>query len=217
MEAYGARVMPNTLDAQEVGVTRERIPKAVREAVLREYNHLCAICRAPNPQLHHVDGDHSNNDPLNLLPLCPNHHLIDQHNPTQKMEPQRVTLFRRFKDPAILWPQFEPLFARLSFLDDLKEATTELEGLRRQSEELVAFVRALEMGDFYSDRIRPLVSPPAHAHVWSFDTPASEFERVRIKEHREYLTQLSSNTDEVLRLATELLRYQAWTEPASGI
>lgn len=197
-------------------MTRDAIPKSVREEVLREYNHMCAICGAPNPQLHHVDADHSNNVALNLLPLCPNHHLIDQHNPTQKMAPERVALFRRFKDPAILWPQFEPLFNRLTFLDNLDESTTDPDALEREADELVAFVAVLEMGDFYASRIRELVVPPAHPRVFTFDTPESEFARWRKEEHAEHLEQLTANREVVLKLATELLRYQKWAEPSSG-
>lgn len=198
-------------------MAREAIPKAVREKVLSEYNHLCAICGGTNPHLHHLDGDHANSDALNLLPLCPNHHLGDQHNPTRKMAPERMRLFRLHKDPAILWPQFEPLFNRLLFLIRLDETATDRETVERDVEDLVAFVAALEMGEFYSSRIGKLITAPAHAHVWSFDTPASEFERIHGEEHREHVEQLIANRDAVLSLAAELLRYQNWEQPASGI
>jgi hypothetical protein len=81
---------------------RIAIPKQIREQVLVEFNHRCAVCGADRPQVHHIDEDPSNNEPLNLLPLCPNCHLIDQHNPTGGMEIPKLLLFRRFKDPAIL-------------------------------------------------------------------------------------------------------------------
>ena len=95
---------------------RKRVPKVIKDRVLDEYNHLCAICGASRPQIHHIDENPANNDPLNLLPLCPNHHLTDVHNPTQKMDPLRLYLFRKYRDPQILSPQFEPLFKRLRFL-----------------------------------------------------------------------------------------------------
>ena len=61
--------------------TRTDIPKTVREAVLKEFNHRCAVCGGDRPHLDHIDEDPSNNDPFNLLPLCPNCHIRDRHNP----------------------------------------------------------------------------------------------------------------------------------------
>jgi 5-methylcytosine-specific restriction endonuclease McrA len=85
---------------------RAHIPRTVRDQVMGEFNHRCAKCGADHPHLHHIDEDPSNNDPMNLIPLRPNCHLIDQHNPTQRIEPERLMLFRKYKDPAILTPQF---------------------------------------------------------------------------------------------------------------
>ncbi|MDQ3011542.1 MAG: HNH endonuclease, partial [Acidobacteriota bacterium] len=78
--------------------------------MLKEFNYRCAICAIDNPQLHHIDETPSNNDPMNLVPLCPNCHLIDQHNPTRTLDPIKLSLFRKFKDPFILKSQFDPLF-----------------------------------------------------------------------------------------------------------
>ena len=72
-------VCANVIEANhEMKSKRPGVPKTVKEAVLKEYNHLCSICGAPRPQVHHIDEDNANNDPLNLLPLCPNHHLRPQ-------------------------------------------------------------------------------------------------------------------------------------------
>jgi hypothetical protein len=29
--------------------------------------------------VHHIDGDHGNNDPRNLVPLCHEHHVLFAH------------------------------------------------------------------------------------------------------------------------------------------
>ena len=81
------------MKGDSVSTARKAVPRATRDEVLREFNHACAICGTANPQIHHIDGDHSNNDPLDLLPLCPNCHLGDQHNPTRPLEPGRVLCF----------------------------------------------------------------------------------------------------------------------------
>ena len=195
---------------------RTSIPRKVRDEVLREYNHLCAICAEPNPHLHHIDGDNSNHDPLNLLPLCPNHHLNDQHDPTRSIEPQRLRLFRRFKDPAILSPQFEPLYRRLAFLDDLSAEWTDFDALEAQAEELVDFLRVLRMGDFYSVRIGELLAPPDPYPFVSADVSHAELDQRHRERHALYLEQLRAGREDVLSLSVELLRYQDWL-PANGI
>src|SRR5256885_12038233 len=97
--------------------TRIAIPRDMRDKVLKEFHHKCAICGEADPQLHHIDENPSNNDQMNLIPLCPKCHLSDQHNPTKSIETDKLRLFRQFKDLAILKPQFHPLFIRLRFLN----------------------------------------------------------------------------------------------------
>ena len=41
--------------------------KAVRDSLLDEFNHRCAVCGVDRPQVHHIDENPSNNDPLNLI------------------------------------------------------------------------------------------------------------------------------------------------------
>ncbi len=182
--------------------------KAVREAVLAEFNHRCAVCGKDRPQIHHIDEDPSNNDPINLIPLCPNCHLIDQHNPTLPIDPAKLSLFRRYKDPVILGPQFDPLFRRLRFLDDIGDDPKEAGEVERKSLELVAFVRVLQMGEFYSRQIQELVRRPHHSGI------IDEGYSARAKElSREYLKNLPAVRDRVYDLAVELLRYQTWEPP----
>ena len=59
---------------------RKVIPQPVQNAVLKEFNHRCAFCGKDRPHLHHIDEDPSNNDALNIIPLCPNCHVTDQHD-----------------------------------------------------------------------------------------------------------------------------------------
>src|ERR1051326_3314497 len=100
---------------------RPSIPTKTKQQVLSEFNHRCSICGADRPQLHHIDENPENNDPLNIIPLCPNCHLIDQHNPSAQVDPGKLRMFRLHKDPAILKPQFHPLFLRLLFLDSVSD------------------------------------------------------------------------------------------------
>jgi hypothetical protein len=190
---------------------REHITKSIREKVMREFNHRCAICGEDRPQLHHIDEDPSNNDPMNLIPLCPNCHLIDQHNPTQPIEPAKLQLFRNYKDPNILKPQFHPLFVRMRFLDSIDENSSADE-LAHKAQELIEFVEALEMGTFYSKRLAELINKPRSASAFVPGDPASvQRHRLRAqRRNRQYCEMLNRNRDPVQALVVELLRFQSW-------
>jgi hypothetical protein len=184
--------------------SRKKLTRAVTDALLNEYNHLCAICGAPRPQIHHIDEDPQNNDLYNLIPLCPNHHLTDVHNPTKQMEWLRLRLFREYKDPQILSPQFEPLFQRLKFLlmPFDQEDDRELSG---KAVELARFVEYFAMGGYYAARFLELME-------WPQPRPYSEEERETVLAENAalYRTRLTENKGRVLQLAIELLRYQTW-------
>ena len=196
--------------------TRVTIPKQVQEGVLREYNHRCAICGADRPQIHHIDEDPSNNVPKNLLPLCPNCHLTDQHDPTRRIATGKLQLFRRYKDPTVLSPQFHPLFNRLQFLSGIEVDDSPTSSLEEQADELVEFVNVLEMGSFYAKEIRKLTKPPVRVSVFVLgDGPDPESERRFRRENREYRAQLADVRERVVELVIELLRYQPWPQRPS--
>lgn len=46
-----------------------------RTICFRNHEKRCVHCDEENVvSVHHLDGDHNNNDPYNLIPLCPTHH-----------------------------------------------------------------------------------------------------------------------------------------------
>jgi hypothetical protein len=52
--------------------SRQKIPDAIAVAVLVANRHRCCICNIPHKhvEIHHTDGNNSNNDPSNLAVLC---------------------------------------------------------------------------------------------------------------------------------------------------
>jgi len=192
-------------------MARKAISKKIKDSILREFNHRCAICGCERPQIHHIDENAENNQPENLLPLCPNCHLTDQHNPTSPVDSRKLALFRQFKDPLILSTHFEPLFKRICFLielDSLEEFKKDR--AKKQAEELVLFVQALNMGGFYGERIQKLVKERSHVRVFSTNTPYSEFKRWGEEERKEYFEKLTEASGSIIELVVELLRYQTW-------
>jgi hypothetical protein len=50
-------------------------PESYRSTCFLHHNKKCVVCGEQNiVEVHHLDEDRSNNDPSNLIPLCPTHH-----------------------------------------------------------------------------------------------------------------------------------------------
>lgn len=187
---------------------RVSIPKSTKESLLKEYNHRCSICGIHNPHIHHIDENPSNNDLENLIPLCPNCHLIDQHNPTSNISPNKLKLFRKYKDPTILSDEFEPLFRRMNFLYDIENGSIELSS---SVKELIEFVASLKMGDFYSKRIKELIGQSLSGiFTINLHGPDYEFDEQVRKSNMNNIKTLVKNREQVYFLCVELLRYQDW-------
>ena len=195
---------------EESTMTRKAISTKTKEAVLNEYDHRCAVCGGDRPQVHHIDEDHSNNELENLLPLCPNCHLRDQHNPTRKIDIQKLALFRKHKDPAILKPQFDPLYTRQIFLNEVEINDKSTDSLVQKANELIEFVLSLEMGDFYGEKIKELIGDLNRCYALNLFGDSSEFIRQSKIYNKKYRQKLNSNKEEVQKLIVELLRYQVW-------
>lgn len=55
---------------------RKQLTDKERLEIIEKCSNSCCVCQTPFIQVHHIDGDSSNNDPDNLAPLCPNCHNI---------------------------------------------------------------------------------------------------------------------------------------------
>jgi hypothetical protein len=53
--------------------SRRPIPKDIERDVLFRHQNVCCICQKSRIQVHHIDGNHSNNKPANCV-LCIEHH-----------------------------------------------------------------------------------------------------------------------------------------------
>jgi len=188
--------------------SRVPIPAKVADKVLKEYNHRCAKCGADNPQLHHIDEDPSNNDSLNLIPLCPNCHLSDQHNPTRFVEPGKLRLFRIYKDPTILKPQFHPIFIRMQFFES-QECEFEIEELEKKAIELTEFILTLEKGEFYGTRIGHAIIPQ-DLIVRNTTVPRFRNDEHKVQRAKEYFHHLQDTKEQVCTWIVEALRFQPW-------
>jgi hypothetical protein len=195
---------------------RLNIPKPIRDQVLKEYSHRCAIRNEDNPQIHHIDENPSNNDPLNLIPLCPNCHSTI-HNSLTAIGIGRLQFFRRYKHPFILAPQFQPLFKRLQFLNEIRD-DSDVDDLQSKAAELRSFVRTHERGDFYSNRIGGLLQYPEFNASFSIGMDGRVpqwYIDGKNNERPQYLTKLKNAREHVFELIVEMLAYQNWQQTGS--
>jgi len=193
---------------------RVDIPKSTQEAVLKEYSHSCAICGARDPQLHHIDENPSNNAPLNLIPLCPNHHLNGQHRLHYAIPASRLLLFRIHKHTGILAPQFTPLFNRMLFMEDIPDEAQAYK-LVETGEDLCELVNAHVMGNFYAKQLRKTLPFRGTPNNWPNpdDSYNEAFEQESKEIDKEYLEELRQVRTKIQSIVVELLWYQPWASP----
>lgn len=190
---------------------RPNLPKAAREGVLRAFNHRCAICGEDRPQLHHIDGNPANNASENLIPLCPNCHLIDQHNPTEPLPPQVLALFRQFRDPSILAPGFEPVFRRLKFVVE-PESIESYKAFTLSMGDLEQFLRQMPMGNYYANRLSDVLREAIRIDADPHQATAEDRARLEMERRDSARRSVLHGRAEALRLIVEMLRYQPWAE-----
>jgi hypothetical protein len=89
--------------------------------------------------------------------------------------------------------------------------------MEAQVNELVEFVRALNMGEFYAKRLQMLLVDPARAMLIAFGKHDAVVAGNREEMRREHMAKLRRNREAAERLLVELLRYQDWpTAPRSS-
>ncbi len=174
-------------------MARKRTPKPTREAVLDEYSHRCAICGGDRPQIHHIDENPNNNDPMNLIPLCPNQHLSDQHNPTRQIPIPILKLFREYKDPAILKPQFKPIHDRMFYLYSF--LTLSCLQIEEAQGELCDFIASLAMGACYKEKIWNV--NPVDVHFTVVNPERDEVEKTLREQDTKSRQLVAANTKKV--------------------
>ena len=75
---------------------RKSIPPKIEREILFRNEASCCVCGKNNVQIHHIDGNHSNNELRNLAVLCIEHHdqASSKSSMTRRLSP---TLIKKFK------------------------------------------------------------------------------------------------------------------------
>ena len=195
---------------------RKILSERQKAKILKEFRYLCAMCGKPEPHIRHIDNINSNNSDENLLPLCPNHHLLDAHSPTKRLPPAKLALFRKHRDPTIFLPQFQALFLRMEFLLTTEALKLEHPQLKSATTDLIEFVSHLGMGQYYSQKLHKLIGwvEPCHSVYNSPEEHLSHFQRDIQKLETTmaaYPKRIEANRLTSIDLLIECLRFQNWT------
>lgn len=75
---------------------RKAISPAIQSKLLLANRHACCVCQKGGVQIHHIDGNPSNNDPKNLATLCLEHHdrATMTTGLTKKLKPDQVKKYK---------------------------------------------------------------------------------------------------------------------------
>lgn len=172
------------------------------------------MCGRHAPQLHHIDENPSNNTEQNLIPLCPNCHLQDTHNPTSPPDPRKLRLFRKYKDPLILDARFHPIFIRTQFIYD-ESLRSRKRRFNYLATELLDFVAELQMGAFYREKIGSHLNYTYSHYAVKLQDSGQAIGKDAVASSAELRSAAHQFCAEsVEALIVELLRYQGWTAAA---
>jgi hypothetical protein len=116
-----------------LSVRRPRIPKETLDRLLVSCKHSCCICGREMVQIHHIDGDRTNNSEDNLIPLCLNHagmvHICAPPSAgIQNITPSQLRMYKQD------WIESCSSISPTIFKDveDLRVKVVELEGQMRR-------------------------------------------------------------------------------------
>ena len=113
--------------------SRPPIPRETRDRLLVSCKHRCCICGRGWVQIHHIDGDRTNNSEDNLIPLCRNHagmvHMVAPSSAgVQNITPSQLRMYKQ--DWIESCSSISPTI--FSDVETLKVKVVELEGQMRR-------------------------------------------------------------------------------------
>lgn len=199
---------------------RVAVPAKFKEQMLKDFNYRCALCGGDRPHVHHIDENPANNEPLNLLPLCPSCHISDQHDPTRGFDPVILRLLRKYRDPTVLSPQFIPLYRKLDLINRLcntvflkttenrEECQEAFRSLKVAVDDLVGFIKCLNMGPYYSRRVYQALGGPLTRL-----SPGIQSQNEIENSSNEVWNRIMLDLIETEIIIIESLRYQDWKPP----
>lgn len=81
---------------------RRQVLVSYRTICFRYHKKKCIICEETNiVTVHHFDENRKNNDPANLVPLCPTHHHYLHSNFKHLIEKQVKAYVKKFKNKVL--------------------------------------------------------------------------------------------------------------------
>jgi hypothetical protein len=176
------------------------IPSKLKNRLLVEAKHACAICGASRVQIHHIDGNKENNDESNLIVLCANHHDEAEMSKrgrsfTANLTPEQLRLYKKRQKKGVDYylpippmPYFaHPYPLQANFTGRLSERKELTEWFTKGFEPMFAYVAIGGMGKsaltwywLHEDIIKQRKAPDGIIW-WSFYDREARFETFLMK------------------------------------
>jgi len=134
---------------------REKIPKSIEEKLLIKNRHCCCICRwrgiGKEINIHHIDGNNSNNDISNLSVLCLEHASMadaglreGKLGSGKKLSPKEVKEFKaiwekihdeEIKESKISIPKTEKRYLEMLYDFEIRKSIAEIASLEEPTKQ----------------------------------------------------------------------------------
>jgi hypothetical protein len=147
---------------------RVAIRSTVMERVKAAHNHRCALCQHPYVEVHHIDGDRTNNAEANLIPLCSNCHHGRVHGKAgHRLTAKSLKLYKELGRRFAATGSYNLLLRRLAYITAGKFEEMDRQNLTEHFESLTSFVNGLEHGAHFVNRLEALMKPPRkRSRIW---------------------------------------------------
>jgi len=180
------------------------IPQKIKDKLLVECNHMCVRCGVQYHEVHHIDGDPSNNAEENLIVLCPNCHQGKVHGNGIKITSTQMKLYKMTKSKAVFSPIYSAVKDRIMFIETDEYENLTSDEISTRSRDLIGFISTLSHGEYYTQKLRDLL--PKRLAGSLLDSGCERKREEIAKECQK--GKIRNNRGEILRLVAECLEVQ---------
>ena len=182
------------------------VPKKMRDKILVEFNHRCVCCNAPYHEVHHIDGNRSNNAEDNLIVLCPNCHQGKVHGNSITITPEQLKLYKITRSKAIFKPIYNAVKNRIKFIETDEYENLTYDDIIEKVQDLINYIDTLTQGTYYGKKLKRLLSREPCIYV--LGSPSHIYNQQTREIEKRYKKKIREKKEEILKLVFECIEIQ---------